>query len=472
MARLEPVEGMVYIGAGFPLGGMLSKIAESQGNPSVTITSGRIAALRRDAFGQLAVLQVDGSLQPGNSGGPIVEEKSGKLIGVAVAKVGSVDTIGFVVPADELRRALAGRVGTLDLTLEGYNPQGTANLLVKALLVDPKSQVGSVVVHAAPASSVTTVTPNSEGVWPPLPNTRAVELQRDPRAQQAAGRVQVALSGQGAGARKILIQAAHRDLRGRLVYSKPEEVLLPDHPGRIVPPGDLQQMIKAVRPRSLALLGPLIDPAKDCRLDKDESSFKIRIEVPGKLHTLSPEFVVRKNQPVHNAPMTLADVDGDFAALVEVTGEISPGANPPRDRAARGFRFTVQSAGLILYQDRNNFLRLERAGSILSDSLRPVHRLLIEAVKEGKQAMNPIYYDVPEGDCLLILERRKGRLRCWYKPKNSNRILRTPELALDLPAKLKIGLSASNISAKPFIATFENFTLLSDLTKMDQALGD
>jgi S1-C subfamily serine protease len=472
MARIQPGEGMVYIGAGFPLGGLLSKVTESKGNPSVTITGGRIAALRRDAYGQLAVLQVDGSLQPGNSGGPIIDEKTGRLIGVAVAKVGSVDTIGFVVPADEVRRALAGRVGSLDLTLEGFNPQGTANLLVKALLVDPKSQVSGVVVHAAPASSVSAVTPTSEGVWPPLPNTRAVELQRDPRAQVAAGHVQVALSGQGANARKVLIQAAYRDLRGRLVYSKPEEVLIPDQPGRIVPPGDLQRLIKAVRPKSLALLGALIDPAKDCRLDKDESSFKIRIDVPGKLHTLAPEIVVRKNQPVHNSPMTLADVDGDFAALVEVTGEISPGATPPRDRPVRGYRFTVQSAGLILYQDKNNFLRLERAGSIFSDTLRPVHRLIIEAVKDGKQAMDPIYHDVPEGDCLLILERRKRRLRCWYQPKETNHILRTRDFALDLPSKVKIGLSASNISAKPFTATFENFVLLSDVTKMDQALGD
>ncbi|HZW31820.1 MAG TPA: trypsin-like peptidase domain-containing protein, partial [Isosphaeraceae bacterium] len=70
MVRIQPAEGMVYIGAGFPLGGLLSKVTESQGNPSVTITGGRIAALRRNAYGQLAVLQVDGSLQPGNSGGP------------------------------------------------------------------------------------------------------------------------------------------------------------------------------------------------------------------------------------------------------------------------------------------------------------------------------------------------------------------------------------------------------------------
>ena len=88
---------------------MLSKVNDSKGNPSVTITRGGIAALRRDEHGHVDLFQVDGSLQPGNSGGPIVEEKTGKLIGVVVAKVSrTVDTIGFVVPAEQLRRD-AGR---------------------------------------------------------------------------------------------------------------------------------------------------------------------------------------------------------------------------------------------------------------------------------------------------------------------------------------------------------------------------
>jgi hypothetical protein len=175
-------------------------------------------------------------------------------------------------------------------------------------------QVGGVVVRAAPASAVGTINPNSDGVWPPLPNTQPVELQRDARTPVATGHVQVALSGQGASARKILIQAAHRDLRGRLVYAKPEEVLLPEQPGPIRPPGDMARVISAFRGKSLSMLGALIDPSKDCRLDKDESSFKIRIDVPGKLHTLSPELTARaKGQPLHNSPMTLTDVEGDFA---------------------------------------------------------------------------------------------------------------------------------------------------------------
>ena len=32
-------------------------------------------------------------------------------------------------------------------------------------------------------------------------------------------------------------------------------------------------------------------------------------------------------------------------------------------------------------------------------------------------------------------------------------------IELDLPKKVKVGLSASNISAKPFTAKFENFAL-------------
>src|SRR5262249_2145133 len=157
------------------------------------------------------------------------------------------------------------------------------------------------------------------------------ELQRDPRTPVASGHVQVALSGQGANARKIWIQAAHRDLRGRLSYSKPREGTLPGQPGRIMPPGTRESIIKPFRGTSGSLLGPLIDPAKDCRLEKDESNFKVRIEVPGKLHTLSPELRTRANQPLHNSPMVLTEVEGDFAAFVSVTGEISPGPTPPRD---------------------------------------------------------------------------------------------------------------------------------------------
>ena len=296
-ATLEPTEGMTYLGAGFPLGAKLNQISESKGNPSVTITGGRIAALRRDEHGHVNLLQVDGSLQPGNSGGPIIEEKTGKLLGVAVASLSraGIDTIGFIVPVEELRRALAGRIGALDLTLQ-TSPQGTADLLVRAQLVDPKQTVKGVFVHVAPAASVRTFQPNPDGTWPAMPSSVPVELQKDAKTASATGRVQVSLSGQGADARKVMVQTARRDFGGQLVYSKPKEFTLPDRPGPIVTHTSFQRAMVAVQRKSVSLLGPLLDPDKDCHLIKDEETLKIRIDIPGKLHTLSPEIASLKGK--------------------------------------------------------------------------------------------------------------------------------------------------------------------------------
>ena len=102
-AKSDTTEGMAYTAAGFPLGGMLGKVNENKGNPSVTITGGGIAALReRRSAGSSTCSRLTAHSSRATAAGPIVEEKTGKFIGVAVAKVGSVDTIGFVVPADEV----------------------------------------------------------------------------------------------------------------------------------------------------------------------------------------------------------------------------------------------------------------------------------------------------------------------------------------------------------------------------------
>jgi hypothetical protein len=261
-------------------------------------------------------------------------------------------------------------------------------------------------------------------------------------------------------------------MRGRLIYARPKEVFLPEHPGQIRDAGSMKRIATQVMAKSLALLGALVDPSKDCRLDKDEKSFKVRIDIPGKLHTISPAYVVRKNTPVHNSPMALADGDGDFLAQVSVTGEISPGDKLPGDRAARNVPFTFQSAGLVLYQDKNNFLRLERAASIIINRLTPVHRLLVEVVRDGQQAIEPIYLDIPEGDTKLIMIRRKGRIRCLFVPAGSGSLGTLHEMSLGFPSKIKVGLVASNISAQPFSANFQGFTVISDATQIDQEMED
>ncbi len=45
-------------------------------------------------------------------------------------------------------------------------------------------------------------------------------------------------------------------------------------------------------------------------------------------------------------------------------------------------------------------------------------------------------------------------------------------IELDLPNKVKVGISASNISAKPFAAQFENFALISNETQLDAMFAE
>lgn len=472
--RQEPLEGTAYIGAGYPLSDLINKIADAHGNPAVTITYGHIASLIKDDQGQISLLKVDGALHPGNSGGPIVDEKSGRLLGVAVASLTriGVSNVGFIVPAAEVRHCLDGRVGSVDLTLN-ESPAGTADLLVKAQVVDPNRKLQGVMVIVAATSQVGSLKPNSDGSWPPLPNIPPIELQRDAQKQIAQGHVQVTLNGQGPAARKVTIQTAHRDARGRTIYSKPKEIALPDKPGRIRAPGSMEHVIASARKKSFALLGALTDPEKDCKLIKEESDFKIKIQIPGnKIHTLSPSIVTRfnKKKPLHNAPMTLTDVDGDFVAMVEVTGDMSPGTTLPKDRQGNQIPFTFQGAGILLYQDKNNFVRLERtAGTSLQD-LQPVHKALLEIVKDGNLAQH-VYYPLPDSDIRLILVRRKGKVRCQFGSKSENKTYQTHEYAVDFTPKVKIGLTAANMAAKPFEANFENFVLLNDSTTVEEEFG-
>jgi S1-C subfamily serine protease len=472
-AKVNATEGMQYLGAGFPLGKGIDEITLNKGNPRVTITTGIVGRIHTDEYGQVTMLQVGGSLLPGNSGGPLIEEKTGKLLGVAVASLAvmGLDSVGFIVTADELRRALDGRVGEINLDMKAITAD-SADLEVEAQFMDPKRALRDVVLHFAPASAGS-IRPNSDGSWPPLLNSNTLDLKSDPKTLTAKGRIKVTLKGEGAALRKVLIQPGYKDSSGKIVYAKPKEYELPEKPGRILPPGVLARHIKAQLKKSLAMLGGLVDPDKDCKLTKDAETTKIKIEIPGKIHTLSPEIRQRmdKKKSLHNAPFTVAEVEGDFLAGVMVTGDIEPGADLPKDKKGNEIPLTYQSGGIILYQDKDNFVRLERANSVIVATRQPLHWLVLEAVKDGKQAMQPIYVKYPERDTLLIIIRKKGKLICAFSPDEGHHIIPVHAFVLDLPKKVKLGLTAANISAKPLMVTFESFAVLTDSKTLD-SLGE
>src|SRR5262245_36187124 len=92
----------VYV-LGFPLGRLLA----GGRNPAITVGKASISSLRYDRANRLSRVQLQGDLNPGNSGGPVVDAR-GKLVGVAVASIGGTQ-IGVAIPPQDVFELLQRR---------------------------------------------------------------------------------------------------------------------------------------------------------------------------------------------------------------------------------------------------------------------------------------------------------------------------------------------------------------------------
>jgi len=89
----------VYI-FGFPFGTSIGK--------NITVSESSVSSLRRAADGSVTQVQVNGGMNPGNSGGPVVDSR-GAVVGVAVAIIKGTQ-INFAVPGDKVQGLLRGHV--------------------------------------------------------------------------------------------------------------------------------------------------------------------------------------------------------------------------------------------------------------------------------------------------------------------------------------------------------------------------
>ena len=127
----------VYI-LGFPFGETLSL---SKGNPAVTVNKGSVSSLRENEFGQMKSVQIDGALDPGNSGGPVVSEE-GHLVGIAVATIRG-SGIGLAIAPDELTHMLEGRISAVGFHEQRFDDKG-AEYRVEMAFIDPLNQMKAV----------------------------------------------------------------------------------------------------------------------------------------------------------------------------------------------------------------------------------------------------------------------------------------------------------------------------------------
>lgn len=89
---------------GFPFGRQV-EVARPEGPgvaPSVTVTAGSVSATRADAAGEKHFLQTDATVQPGSSGGPMLDAE-GYAIGVVHSKLAQTQGAGFAIPINRVK---------------------------------------------------------------------------------------------------------------------------------------------------------------------------------------------------------------------------------------------------------------------------------------------------------------------------------------------------------------------------------
>jgi serine/threonine protein kinase len=137
--RVRPAKNVVetqkvYV-FGFPNGERLSN--------EITVRESSVAALRRKD-GVLVQVQVNGGIDPGNSGGPLVDT-NGDVIGVAVSKIPGT-SIGFAVPGERVLSVLNGEIVGVE-TDQAYEKDGEVVLPVTVRMMDPLRCVKNVSVE-------------------------------------------------------------------------------------------------------------------------------------------------------------------------------------------------------------------------------------------------------------------------------------------------------------------------------------
>ncbi len=118
---------------GFPLG-----------DTEITINNGQVSGFRHNDLGAMVRIKFFAKVDPGNSGGPIVDS-DGALVGVTVEKDRRSEEIGYAIPAFELHEIMRGRLGNFEVKQEGG--PGTWDFKFSADRQDPLKKLKSATLH-------------------------------------------------------------------------------------------------------------------------------------------------------------------------------------------------------------------------------------------------------------------------------------------------------------------------------------
>lgn len=199
--------------------------------------------------------------------------------------------------------------------------------------------------------------------------------------------------------------------------------------------------VKERKAQTIEGWGTVIDPDRDCKVMEDGG--RVTITVPTTRHDLS----LFNGKQQHNAPRILQDVKGNLLAGVKV--RTFP---PAQANTASGGKISYHSAGMLLWLDDNNYVRLERG------SCGETAQLFIEA-EHWQDNKLVSWKSIPllvDRDTWLRMIRADGKLALSFSDDGDTW---TEALApeMKLPEKLKIGVLAINTTTTEFAPILEEF---------------
>lgn len=154
----ELVETASVIAFGFPFGRRLA--GERQEFPNITVTTAKVSALRGSSD-DLDAIQIDGAINPGCSGAPLVNE-SGQVVGVIFAGI-SLSGIALAVPVSKAKTYLQSPRAVLNVPEIPYSQRyETQHVTLEMFELTPSTDATTVELKISP-----------EGAEP-----RTVEMQR------------------------------------------------------------------------------------------------------------------------------------------------------------------------------------------------------------------------------------------------------------------------------------------------------
>jgi RNA polymerase sigma factor (sigma-70 family) len=195
-------------------------------------------------------------------------------------------------------------------------------------------------------------------------------------------------------------------------------------------------------PLSLKGWGVAIDPGGNSRFAVEKGTLAVTVQAGD--HQLAAE------RGQMNAPRLLQDVEGDFIAQVRVLSRAPRGAKTLVEQ-----RQPTQSAGLLLWQDSRNYARLEKAG--VQPEGGDWRRFAgFELRKDGKAEREGDVLAVDGDSTWLRLERHGGKV-IGAISADGVRWTSFEPMALKLPQRCFVGVSAGQNTTTPFEATFSDF---------------